>query len=957
MSHIYLLKTMPSVLHTRYLLICILIFTGSFSAHSQSIITGLITQKGSGKPMSSVTVRMTGTYYGAISDANGKYSIKKIPAGANYTLELTRIGFRTIKKTGIALGKNDTLTLNFNMEESKVSLDKDIIVIGERPLVDVEETQSLRSVGRENIQQMVAENVTDVLTQQTGLTSQNKEIFIRGGRGYEAAYLLDGVSVQDPLAGTGFGLQLSANSLQEVEVITGGFNPEYGQATSGIVNIKTRDGTSKYEGSASYRRAQRLFNRNPFDKDTNSSFATDIAEFTFGGPEPITTSLLPALGLQLPGKFSFFLNFYGNFSDDLAPEFARVPIRSTLINPWMSLRQDNSVNIMGKLSWIISPSMRLAYTHTNSMGMNQNTRTVQTNLEYVVPDPGYQFNYQSNFAGALTYATIQKLNSITFYHSLGPSTLYELRVSNFFTHLKVDANGKNYSEYREPQDIPQIPAEYYETGDSNRLGIIPGDGFFDTGNGNIWREHYMDEWTLRGDLTSYISEKNKIKAGTEFRFQELQQTEIFSPWLGPLGLNNDIFKTNTTIGAFYVQNNISFKGLILNYGLRMDIWAPGLLVDSAIANVNIPTITNLQRESYNNGTFELFGRHWKARLSPRLGVSHPITENQMLFFSYGHFNKLPRPQFVYAKLMPQAANSTFQRYGNPDLNFETTISYELGIRNQLTENDVLTITAYYKDIFDYVTSRRIQNQNPRLLGGSFTTYINGDYARSRGLEIEYKKRIGDWFTGVVSSTYSVVTGKSSSAEQAALVDRGLSAERITEDFMPWDRPLQINATANFIVQKNKPLFDIEGLDNINAYIRFFYQSGMRYTAQIPVIDPSTGKQQVLDNGRPAYRTDEQNPLGAIGQNWWWVELNLQKTFMWSGSRVTFSFEVINLFDNKNSTIINPITGRSYEFGDPTSLGLNDPKYPDLQSPLSPYPFNPARYLTRRTLRFGVSAGF
>lgn len=105
MSHIYLLKTMPSVLHTRYLLICILIFTGSFSAHSQSIITGLITQKGSGKPMSSVTVRMTGTYYGAISDANGKYSIKKIPVGANYTLELTRIGFRTIKKTGIALGK------------------------------------------------------------------------------------------------------------------------------------------------------------------------------------------------------------------------------------------------------------------------------------------------------------------------------------------------------------------------------------------------------------------------------------------------------------------------------------------------------------------------------------------------------------------------------------------------------------------------------------------------------------------------------------------------------------------------------------------------------------------------------------------------------------------------------------------------------------------------------------
>ena len=924
---------------------------------AQSVITGTITENNTKKGMASVTVRMTGTYYGAISDANGKYTIKKISAGKNYTLEITRIGYRTIKKTGIALGKNDTLVLNFAMEESKVSLDKDIIVLGERPLVDVEETQSMRAVTRDNIQQMVAENVTDVLTQQTGLVSQNREIFIRGGRGYEAAYLLDGVSIQDPLAGTGFGLQLSANSLQEVEVITGGFNPEFGQATSGVVNIKTRDGASKYEGTTAYRRAWRMFNRSAYDRDTNSSFITDIAEFTFGGPEPITQQLLPALGLQLPGKISFFLNFYGNFSDDLTPEFARVPVKSSLLGNGISFKQDNSANIMGKLSWTLSPAMRISYTHTRNMSLNQNTRTVQTNLEYVVPDPGYQFNFQSNFDGALTYSTLQKLNSITFHHSLGPSTLYEIRVSNFFTHLKVDANGRNFSEYREPQDIPQIPAEYYNTGDSNRLGIIPGDGFFDTGNGYVWREHYMDEWTVRGDLTTYLSEKNKIKAGAEFRFQELQQAEIYSPWLGPLGLNNDIFKTNTTIGALYAQNNISFKGLILNYGLRMDIWAPGLLVDQAIENYDIPTITEQQRTSYREGTFSMFGRQWKARLSPRLGVSHPITENQMLFFSYGHFNKLPRPQFVYAKLTPQAANSTFQKYGNPDLNFETTISYELGLRNQLTENDVLTITAYYKDIFDYVTSRRIQNQNPRLLGGSFTTYINGDYARSRGLEIEYKKRISDWFSSVISATYSVVTGKSSSAEQAALVDRGLTSERITEDYMPWDRPLQINASVNFNAPKGKPFFDLDGLDNLNAYLRFFFQSGMRYTAQIPVIDPTTGKQQILDNGRPVYRTDEQNPYGNIAQNWWWLELNIQKTFIVGSTPLTLTCEVINLLDNKNSTIINAVTGKAYEYGDATPLGLNDPLYPDLQSPLSPYPFNPARYLTRRTVRIGLSAGF
>ena len=459
------------------------------SSFSQSMIRGTITDKSSKKSISSATIRVLGTYYGAISDGNGNYSIKNIPGGKNYTLEITRIGYRSIKKTGIILAKSDTAILNFSMEESNVSLDKDVIVIGERPLVDVEETQSMRAVNRENIQQMVAENVTDVLTQQTGLVSQNKEIFIRGGRGYEAAYLLDGVSIQDPLAGTGFGLQLSANSLQEVEVITGGFNPEYGQATSGVINIKTREGASKYEGSAALRRAWRIFDRSALDRDTNSSFLTDILELTFSGPEPITSQLLPALGLQLPGKISFFTNFYGNVSDDLVPEFARAPIKTSLFSHDFALRQDNAINMMGKLTWNLSPSLRFTYTHTRNFALNRNTRTVQTNLEYVVPDPGYQFNFQSNVDGALSYATMQKLHSFTMYHSLGPSTLYEIRISNFFTHLKVDANGRNFSEYTEPQDIPQIPADYYDTGDSTRLGIIPGDGFFDTGNGSTWREH------------------------------------------------------------------------------------------------------------------------------------------------------------------------------------------------------------------------------------------------------------------------------------------------------------------------------------------------------------------------------------------------------------------------------------------------------------------------------------
>ncbi|MFQ5632003.1 MAG: hypothetical protein ACE5I1_24800, partial [bacterium] len=76
-----------------------------------------------------------------------------------------------------------------------------------------------------------------------------------------------------------------------------------------------------------------------------------------------------------------------------------------------------------------------------------------------------------------------------------------------------------------------------------------------------------------------------------------------------------------------------------------------------------------------------------------------------------------------------------------------------------------------------------------------------------------------------------------------------------------------------------------------------------------------------------------------------------------GLDYTFSIEVVNLLDRKNSQIINPVTGRAYEFGDPTPTGFNDPLFPDTQAPISPFPFNPARYLTQRNVRAGLALRF
>ena len=433
----------------------------------------------------------------------------------------------------------------------------------------------------------------------------------------------------------------------------------------------------------------------------------------------------------------------------------------------------------------------------------------------------------------------------------------------------------------------------------------------------------------------------------------MQVVDIYKPWIGKLGLNNDIYKVYPAVGSFYAQDNINFSGMILNFGLRLDYWFPGKFVDDAVNNPDVITIPDDVRKRYKEDTFSWFGgRRFKARLSPRLGISHPITNNQILFFSYGHFSKWPRPQFVYAKLNPVSAQSSFQKFGNPDLNPETTVAYELGIKTQFSENDVLTVTAYYKDIFDYIRTRTAKIRSARFATQSFITYANIDYARSRGLELEYKKRIGKWFTGNASFSYAIVTGKSSSADEGVLVLRGDLDESVKEDFVAWDRPLTISTSLNFYIPKGKPLFGLAPgiLDDINLYIRGFFESGKRYTPYVFTGDFG------LD-GRPEYVRDRKNIFGKVGDDWFWIDLNLEKYIQIGALRFSVFMEINNLLDTKNSTIINPVTGKAYEYGDPTPSSWNDPLYPDLQAPVSPFPYNPARYLTRRNIKFGVSFKF
>ena len=168
----------------------------------------------------------------------------------------------------------------------------------------------------------------------------------------------------------------------------------------------------------------------------------------------------------------------------------------------------------------------------------------------------------------------------------------------------------------------------------------------------------------------------------------------------------------------------------------------------------------------------------------------------------------------------------------------------------------------------------------------------------------------------------------------------------------------MSVVANFHVQKGKAphLFGFKIPDDWNLNVRLFTEAGKRYTPQY-----FTGN--YLPNGRPEYSSDldqngdPDNPMGKVADPWFWLNLNFEKYFRIAGLDISFLLEVENLLNRKNSQILNPITGRAYDNGDPTPNSWNDPLFPQTQAPLDPFPFDPARYLTPRNVRLGLVVRF
>jgi outer membrane receptor protein involved in Fe transport len=293
--------------------------------------------------------------------------------------------------------------------------------------------------------------------------------------------------------------------------------------------------------------------------------------------------------------------------------------------------------------------------------------------------------------------------------------------------------------------------------------------------------------------------------------------------------------------------------------------------------------------------------------------------------------------------------------GNPDIDPEVNVSYELGLKTQITKDFALTLAAFNNNRFDYIVSRSVITRDQTGRPVTKTMFINQDYAKIAGLELGINYRLGKYFRQFGNIAYQVARGKSNTARESALqIAQNGEVQLSREQFLAFDRPWNINVGMVFAPDSTLNTFGVN-LTGLQVFISYAYTSGFRYTPlrQIGAIEVREGV------FRPEFVREDDRFLQGVASGW--NNFDIRATYDWSLGKNTglvFSVEIRNAFNNKNAQIINPVTGRAYEFGDDVPNEWRDPR-PEYNGPQESGvdPRNPARYLPPRQVLYGVAFRF
>ncbi len=907
---------MKKLLHFFALILFFLfVFYSQVFAAGTGKIKGKVTDTQTGEELIGINVLVQGSTTGAATGLDGSYIINNIEPGV-YSLVFSGVGYQKKIITNVRVASDFTTTIDIQLSTEAIGLET-IVVEATRPLVRKDLTSSQTSIDDQQIKALPVESINQLLSLQAGITKGSSgELHIRGGRSTEIAFNVNGVSAINPYD-FGRTVQISTNAVKELSVVSGTFNAEYGNALSGVVNTITKEGGSKYTGTISYytgdyfSSADNIF----FNIDDINPVNNQVVEGTFGGPIPL-----------LEDNFTFFLSgrynndkgyLYGIRQHTVFDSLSRDPLLANVL--YIAQTGDNSIvamnpsidlNTTGKLTFKPIPTIKINYDIVYS---NSDYKTYNHNYKYN-PDANYN-RLEWGLINSLEYR--QAVSNSTFFSLKGSYNIYDFKR---YLYPLLDATGNEVS-FNPGLSLNGLHADpRYQPDDKNNsyssYTFVSGG----TQPEHFYQRSYTSE--VRFDITSQVTNQHEVKFGLKGKWDTMDfvffdilrnRNNYLVPTI-PNPVNQqgsiDIYSRSPQQFSGYLQDKMEFTSMILNAGVRMDYFKSNAVY---APDPFAPTQNLTDSES-------------KFTISPRLGISFPITDQGIIHFSYGHFYQLPPFRFLYTN--PNFKDIAAQPvYGNANLNPEKTITYEVGLQQQLSETIAFNVTGFFKDVRDLLALQQIRISSNQI----YQKYVNKDYGNIKGITFAFTKRKmpDDLFGASLDYTFQVAEGNETGAD-AFFIDlqSGRQSEK-TPVPLDWDQSHTLNGVITFGGDRDWTVTLVGSMGTGLPYSPLLYEQQIFLRA---------------NSGRKPLQTN--------------VDLLIDKSFLISSTTLTIFLKVFNLFDTHNERFVYDDTGRAtYSLeeskGGPQATNAISEIYPAIKS-ATEYFNRPNYYSAPREVRVGLT---
>jgi outer membrane receptor protein involved in Fe transport len=853
-----------------------LLCTSSAFAFQTGKIAGEVKDE-SGDPLIGVSVYIEGTTKGINSDVDGRYNINNVDAGT-YVVIFQYLGYATYRVENVEVFVDQTTRIDATLKESVIE-GEEVVVTAERPIVEKDRTTTTAYISSDQLEDLPVVNLSDAINNQAGVVDGH----FRGGRTGEVAYLVNGVPINNAYNNSA-AFTVEQNMVSSLQVISGVFNAEYGQALSGVVDIVTKGVPEDWSGNFLAYTGNIVSNRElefvsretgPGPFLASDDFVSEKVTYTEAAPflenRDVQVSIGgPIIDEKLGVRVSLrYLKDPGHLigKDLFRPSDQSFGLSNSERNDWL-------IESTGSGDYV-SMNYQDRYSLNSSVVYEVNSRfKVDYNLFLQKSDgQGYNHGFKYNPKGVNEYHNLSQNHILGMKYVFGQKSFANLS----FSYLN-DTGGSWL--HTPPEDSLNLSSAYVPVEQNSQQGR---EAFAVGGNELFSTRDIVQTSGVVGSFTSQLNSVVSIKTGFSGRFHNLDVNTFGITVLNDEPRVNDSpydtyrLDVSPYEAAAYAQTKIEYPNLIVNAGLRADYFNPNFVVPRDWTQASRATITDPENptETISNrvdadDTFQL---------SPRLGIAFPISETGVMRFSAGLFFQTPQLSILYS-------NSEFEKnptaspaqFGNANLDPERTLSFEVGLQQGITETLGLDFTIYSKDIRNLTGvefGRAFDGQN-------ISRFINLDYGTIKGATLSLYQR-GD---GPISWTldYTLQFAKGSASNPTDAFNRFQSGLEPTIKLrrLDWDRRNVLNNTFTYRTNVGLTISAISSL-----------QTGTPYTTL------RRDRTSFIDN-------NEDKPV------WFNTDMRLYYKPVKLSQDVQFFLQIDNLFDTRAQWSVFNDTGVSYE---------------------------------------------